>query len=325
MFVAGRTHSISGIENVDSNGNGIATNGRNTKIVISGFGGMPIKNDYKIKVENISNDTVFARRLYEKDESMNVTVKNRHENHSSEKTIELNDGRKLIIKGIESDKRRINIEILSVNGDKIIAKEKDSNYEYNPNIEDREDGSTVSNNSSKVTNDNNNQITNKEDDKNSSNVLQNGDSEYKYNTEMNNQVVKESDDEENSNQNEESQIDRLRKEAKKESKEDVPKQAVTSTETTSEYRRSQKIKKYVKSRAEGMCEGCENPAPFTSKTGEPYLHAHHIHELSEGGSDTIDTVIALCPNCHYRVHHGEDGDEFNKELLEIVQSKEKRL
>lgn len=66
----------------------------------------------------------------------------------------------------------------------------------------------------------------------------------------------------------------------------------------------------------------EGETSYSIKTGEPYLHAHHIHELSDGGSDTPDTVVGLCPNCHYRVHHGEDGDEYNQELLEIIQEKE---
>jgi len=57
-----------------------------------------------------------------------------------------------------------------------------------------------------------------------------------------------------------------------------------------------------------------------SKTGELYLHVHHIHELSNVGSDSPDTVVALCPNCHYRIHNGEDGDEFTQSLLEYVQS-----
>lgn len=93
------------------------------------------------------------------------------------------------------------------------------------------------------------------------------------------------------------------------------------TEVT-RYQRSTEIRDYVLARADGICEGCNEPAPFTSKTGEPYLHAHHIHELSEGGSDSVDTVVALCPNCHYRIHHGEDGDEFNQELLDIVEELE---
>jgi len=76
-------------------------------------------------------------------------------------------------------------------------------------------------------------------------------------------------------------------------------------------------------RADGVCEGCGEEAPFTSKTGDPYLHAHHIYELSDGGSDAPDTVIALCPNCHYRVHHGMNGDEYNKELRQKLDEIEK--
>ncbi|GKZ16078.1 HNH endonuclease [Haladaptatus sp. T7] len=84
--------------------------------------------------------------------------------------------------------------------------------------------------------------------------------------------------------------------------------------TTTEYNRSGAIRRYVKRRANGVCEGCGDPAPFTSRTSEPYLHVHHIHEVAGGGSDSPETVIALCPNCHFRVHHGRDGAVYNREL-----------
>ncbi|MFB9809646.1 HNH endonuclease [Haladaptatus pallidirubidus] len=70
----------------------------------------------------------------------------------------------------------------------------------------------------------------------------------------------------------------------------------------------------MKRRANGICEGCSDPAPFTSRTGEPYLHAHHVHEVAGGGPDSPETVIALCPNCHFRVHHGRDGGVYNQKL-----------
>lgn len=119
--------------------------------------------------------------------------------------------------------------------------------------------------------------------------------------------------------NSEVKVDQLRKKAEKNAVEEVPADVSTTTAEKPQYNRSSEVREYVKARADGHCEGCGELAPFTSKTGEPYLHAHHIHELSDGGSDTPDTVIALCPNCHYRVHHGEDGDEYNQELLEAVQ------
>ena len=72
------------------------------------------------------------------------------------------------------------------------------------------------------------------------------------------------------------------------------------------------------------CEACGSSAPFENRDGDPYLHAHHIHELNNGGSDTIDSVAAVCPNCHYRIHHGQDGDEYNQELLETIKAIENK-
>jgi 5-methylcytosine-specific restriction endonuclease McrA len=109
------------------------------------------------------------------------------------------------------------------------------------------------------------------------------------------------------------ELDALRETAENAAVDNVPETAST-TNSVEGYSRSHAIKEYVKSRADGICEGCGEEAPFTSKTGDPYLHAHHVHELSKGGSDTPDTVLALCPNCHYRVHHGEDGDSYNERL-----------
>lgn len=114
----------------------------------------------------------------------------------------------------------------------------------------------------------------------------------------------------------EKKLDKLREEATEAAVEEVPESVAASQTTKQEYTRSTEVREYVMKRADGSCEGCDEPAPFTSKTGSPYLHAHHLHELSDGGSDTPDTVIALCPNCHYRVHHGEDGDEYNEALQE---------
>jgi len=115
-------------------------------------------------------------------------------------------------------------------------------------------------------------------------------------------------------------IDELREAAMNSAVEEVPESASVNPERAQEYNRSKEVREYVMARADGVCEGCGESAPFTSKTGEPYLHAHHIHELSNGGSDTPDTVVALCPNCHYRVHHGENGEAYNKNLLEIVKT-----
>lgn len=80
------------------------------------------------------------------------------------------------------------------------------------------------------------------------------------------------------------------------------------------YARSRDVRAYVLRRANGQCEGCASPAPFLRADGSPYLEPHHIRRVSDGGPDDIHFVIALCPNCHRRVHAGADGIEFNSRL-----------
>ena len=55
-----------------------------------------------------------------------------------------------------------------------------------------------------------------------------------------------------------------------------------------------------------------------TKSGSIYLESHHIHPLSEGGADTIENVIALCPNHHREAHFGENRDQFRVSLCERV-------
>jgi 5-methylcytosine-specific restriction protein A len=62
------------------------------------------------------------------------------------------------------------------------------------------------------------------------------------------------------------------------------------------------------SRSKGQCEECQKPAPFFRKSdGSPYLEVHHKVQLSQGGMDTIGNVLALCPNCHRKLHFGQES------------------
>ncbi|MCJ8287113.1 HNH endonuclease signature motif containing protein [Halomonas sp.] len=69
-----------------------------------------------------------------------------------------------------------------------------------------------------------------------------------------------------------------------------------------QYGRSPYVAEYAKRRADGICELCQEPAPFQTKKGEPYLECHHIEWLAAGGEDTIENTVALCPNCHRKMH-----------------------
>ena len=58
-------------------------------------------------------------------------------------------------------------------------------------------------------------------------------------------------------------------------------------------------------RADGVCECCKQMAPFIKRSDStPYLEVHHKITLANGGDDTVENSIALCPNCHRRFHFG---------------------
>ncbi|EMA38532.1 HNH endonuclease [Halobiforma nitratireducens] len=87
----------------------------------------------------------------------------------------------------------------------------------------------------------------------------------------------------------------------------------TSSSTRS-YPRSDIVRKFALRVADGVCQGCEEDAPFLNDHNEPFLEVHHLTRRSDGGPDAPANVIALCPNCHRRVHEGRDGDAFNRRL-----------
>lgn len=63
--------------------------------------------------------------------------------------------------------------------------------------------------------------------------------------------------------------------------------------------------------AGGICELCGNKAPFHTKDGHPYLETHYILWLSKGGKPAIDNMVALCPNCHMKIHILQDGNDLS--------------
>ncbi|WP_244220050.1 HNH endonuclease [Paraburkholderia terricola] len=67
-------------------------------------------------------------------------------------------------------------------------------------------------------------------------------------------------------------------------------------------------------RARGQCGRCKQPAPFSRRQdGSPYLEVHHIQLLKDGGEDTVENAIALCPNCHRELHFGAAGRLLSSE------------
>ena len=74
------------------------------------------------------------------------------------------------------------------------------------------------------------------------------------------------------------------------------------TVSTKQHDRSPWISEHIKRKAKGVCQLCIQKAPFLNKKGVPYLETHHIIWLSKGGEDSIQNTVALCPNCHRKMH-----------------------
>lgn len=74
------------------------------------------------------------------------------------------------------------------------------------------------------------------------------------------------------------------------------------------FRRNPDVIAEVLLRANGTCEECLASAPFIrAASNTPYLEVHHRIMLSAGGEDTVANAVALCPNCHRRLHFGVGG------------------
>lgn len=112
----------------------------------------------------------------------------------------------------------------------------------------------------------------------------------------------------------------------KASDEDVFVKASGAEKSPSRYRiksigfnRDLYVSEYAKRSAKGICQLCELPAPFKDKYGNPYLESHHVVWLAKGGEDSIENIIALCPNCHVKMHivnNAEDVKKLTKKAME---------
>lgn len=99
---------------------------------------------------------------------------------------------------------------------------------------------------------------------------------------------------------------------------------VKTKEVKVTYReRNPYVSEYTKKRANGICDLCGNKAPFNDKFGFPYLEEHHVITLADGGPDDIYNTVAICPNCHRKMHvlkRKRDLDKLQSKILDYLLS-----
>jgi 5-methylcytosine-specific restriction protein A len=89
--------------------------------------------------------------------------------------------------------------------------------------------------------------------------------------------------------------------------------------------RAELLKRFALRSADGVCQGCGEEVGFVDVHGDPFLEIHHLHRRIDGGPNSPENVIALCPDCHRRRHRSSDGDAFNRELIETAERRNERL
>jgi len=84
------------------------------------------------------------------------------------------------------------------------------------------------------------------------------------------------------------------------------------------FTRSEEVRTWIVENAGGKCEACDSPAPFSTASGRPYLEVHHVVSLADGGPDSINNCVALCPNCHRALHHSHEKSTMRMRLRNTI-------
>jgi len=87
--------------------------------------------------------------------------------------------------------------------------------------------------------------------------------------------------------------------------------------------RDPRVRAYVLKQANGKCEHCSSLG-FLMENGKHYIEAHHIIALSKEGRDTVDNVIAVCPEHHREAHFGKKAVALEKKFQESIKSRKKK-
>jgi 5-methylcytosine-specific restriction enzyme A len=92
----------------------------------------------------------------------------------------------------------------------------------------------------------------------------------------------------------------------------------SKTSTSNQYYRDPAVRAWVLDLSKGNCEACGDKAPFKSENGSAFLETHHMKRLADDGPDIVENAVAICPNCHRRLHYSADRLDFSEQVFEKV-------
>ena len=83
------------------------------------------------------------------------------------------------------------------------------------------------------------------------------------------------------------------------------------------YKRHNYLMVQIKKYRDYKCQFCSTT--ILKANGDYYIEACHIKAKAEGGKDSIDNVLILCPNCHKLFDFGKrEKEEYSKDSYSVI-------
>jgi predicted HNH restriction endonuclease len=99
--------------------------------------------------------------------------------------------------------------------------------------------------------------------------------------------------------------------------EGVEKPKTRTQNNVSSIERDAEVKAWVIQQANGKCEYCQETG-FIKDNGKHYMEVHHLRPLAEHGSDKPRNTVAVCPNCHKKLHFAQCRKKIRTELIQRI-------
>ena len=83
------------------------------------------------------------------------------------------------------------------------------------------------------------------------------------------------------------------------------------------YKRHNYLMVQIKKFRDYKCQFCSTT--ILKANGDYYIEACHIKAKAEGGKDSLDNILILCPNCHKLFDFGnKEKEEFSKDSYSVI-------
>lgn len=96
-----------------------------------------------------------------------------------------------------------------------------------------------------------------------------------------------------------------------------------------QYLRDPQVAAYSKQQANYKCESDPLHETFISEISkQQYVEAHHLipmkyQNMFEQSLDIPENIVALCPNCHRKIHYG--NSEYKNKIIEKLYNKRRKM